>query len=104
IVPIFHGTGLSIKTLEALAMGRPLIVTPTGARGLEPDDDAFLRIDMQADPRQTAEAILELLESPARRQDMGNNARAYFERYFSREAYFAGMDRVMSAIGLGKAA
>ena len=35
VVPILEGTGISIKTLEALAMGRAVVSTPVGARGLQ---------------------------------------------------------------------
>ena len=34
IVPLLHGTGVSIKTLEAIAHGKPVVSTPIGWRGL----------------------------------------------------------------------
>lgn len=33
-VPAVAGTGIQIKTLDAIASGRPVVVTPVGARGL----------------------------------------------------------------------
>ena len=33
VVPILSGTGASVKTLEALAMGKPVVATRMGARG-----------------------------------------------------------------------
>jgi glycosyltransferase involved in cell wall biosynthesis len=35
INPVQYGTGLNIKTIEALGYGMPLVCTPAGARGLE---------------------------------------------------------------------
>lgn len=35
INPVLNGTGIKIKTLEALAYGRPIITTPEGARGMD---------------------------------------------------------------------
>ena len=35
INPVTYGTGLSIKSVEALAFGMPLVTTPSGGRGLE---------------------------------------------------------------------
>ena len=34
IVPIRYGGGTSIKTIEAMARGRPVLATPVGMRGL----------------------------------------------------------------------
>jgi glycosyltransferase involved in cell wall biosynthesis len=35
INPVQYGTGLNIKSIEALGHGMPLVSTPAGARGLE---------------------------------------------------------------------
>ena len=50
IVPILSGSGLSIKTIECLANGRAVVTTPVGTRGLRHDPNAFVQIDMQANP------------------------------------------------------
>ncbi|MCS6981346.1 MAG: glycosyltransferase family 4 protein [Flavobacteriales bacterium] len=34
IVPVFAGSGIKVKVIEALALGRPVITTPLGAEGL----------------------------------------------------------------------
>ena len=104
IVPIFEGTGLSIKTLEGLAMGRAVITTPVGSRGLGHGRGAFVQIDMRADPRGTADAVLELLEDSARREQLERSAMTFVGRYFSREACFAALDQAMQRIGLVEAA
>jgi glycosyltransferase involved in cell wall biosynthesis len=36
VVPLRYGTGVSIKVLEALAFGKPIVSTPIGIRGLPP--------------------------------------------------------------------
>jgi glycosyltransferase involved in cell wall biosynthesis len=100
IVPIFEGTGISIKTLEALALGRVVVSTPVGARGLRDSSQAMTCVDMAADPRATAETILELLRTPTKREALQAAARAYISRHHSREAYFAAMDRVIDSIGI----
>lgn len=102
IVPIFEGTGLSIKTLEALAMGRPMVVAPAGARGLDDRAGAYVKIDMKADPKQTAQVILDLLADPARRAELQRAALAYVRREFSREAFFTALDAVIDSVGLGR--
>jgi hypothetical protein len=42
INPALSGTGLKIKSVEALGFGRPLVCTAEGARGLDPSSGAFL--------------------------------------------------------------
>jgi Glycosyl transferases group 1 len=98
--PIFEGTGLSIKTLEGLANGRAMVVTPAGARGLHDAGDAFVCIDMKADAAHTAGVILELLARADKRHALERAAIAYVNRHFSPEAYFTAMDRVVRGIGL----
>jgi glycosyltransferase involved in cell wall biosynthesis len=100
IVPILEGSGLSIKTLECLARGRAVATSPLGARGLRSDPSAFLEVDMGADPRGAAEAILDLLGSKPKRQRMQRSARDYYRTHFGRERYFDAMDRAMSSIGI----
>ncbi len=104
VIPLFHGSGLSIKTVECLGMGRVAVSTPVGARGLPESSDAFVCIDMLAQPKATADAIVELLEVPSRRRQMQVAARAFFQQHFSATSYFRTMDRVMASIGLTECA
>ncbi len=101
IAPVFDGTGLSIKTLEGLAMGSAMVVTPVGARGFDDTAAAYVKVDMKQSPQRTAELILELLASPERRKKLQQAALGYVRRCFSREVYFAAMDRVLAFTGLG---
>ena len=60
VVPIWHGGGLILKTLEALAAGRPVAATPFGVRGLGfVDRQHGLLADAPAD---LARAVVTLLE------------------------------------------
>jgi glycosyltransferase involved in cell wall biosynthesis len=59
ICPILDGTGLKIKVVEALGMGRPLVTTGAGATGLEKGaGTAYLRADS---PAEFAGTVLRLL-------------------------------------------
>jgi glycosyltransferase involved in cell wall biosynthesis len=102
IAPVFEGTGLSIKTLEALAMGSAMVLTPAGARGFDDGAGAYVKVDMKADPWRAAEVILELLANPERRAELQQAARDYVRRSFSRERYFGAMDRVLASVGFGQ--
>ena len=61
INPLQFGTGLKIKSIEALAMKRPLVTTPNGATGLEEwADRAFLCARTHDE---FAEAIIQIFKS-----------------------------------------
>lgn len=100
IAPVFEGTGLSIKAIEALGMGKALVAAPPAVRGLDPTSGAFVCLDMKANPRRAADTIIELLANPVRRLELEHSAVEYARKEFGREAFFQGMDRVLESIGL----
>ena len=83
-------------------MGSSIVVTPIGARGLDDSANAYVKVDMKADPKQAARMILELLGNSGWREKLGRAATAYIRRCFSREAFFEAMDRVMAAVELAR--
>ena len=79
IVPIQAGSGIRIKTLEAMALGVPIVSTSIGAQGLAVSDDIEIKLADQ--PNDFASAICTLLSSPAKSQEMTSQARKYVERH-----------------------
>jgi glycosyltransferase involved in cell wall biosynthesis len=79
-VPLRVGGGSRIKILEALAMGKAVVSTSIGAEGLAVRGGEHLLI---ADsPSKFARETVELLNSPAERQRLGENGRKLVvERY-----------------------
>lgn len=77
IVPIQAGSGIRIKTLEAMALGVPIVSTSIGAQGLAVSDD--IEIKLADEPNDFAAAICALLSSPAKSQEMTSQARMYVE-------------------------
>jgi glycosyltransferase involved in cell wall biosynthesis len=92
IVPLFEGTGMSIKSIETLAMGCVLVTTPVGARGLPPNTDAMVQVDMSKDPSGTADVILNLLASPDRGRALRSAARALYEQHYHPDRYRLHLD------------
>ncbi|TCR70039.1 glycosyl transferase family 1 [Bosea sp. BK604] len=66
IVPLLSGTGVSIKTLEAVALGKPVLTTPVGIRGLGADVRPILQPPFD---QAWADQILALLQDPAAREE-----------------------------------
>lgn len=80
VVPLLSGTGVSIKTLEAMSFGRPVVATSAGVRGL--DLEAGVEVIVEDDPRAFAEAVVRLNHDARLRKQIGEaGARAVRARY-----------------------
>jgi polysaccharide biosynthesis protein PslH len=67
--PMQFGTGLKIKTLEALGYARALVTTPCGATGLE--EGAGTAFQVASDARSFADEVSRLLMDRQRSQTLG---------------------------------
>lgn len=92
IAPMVSGTGISVKTIEALALGKPFIGTSKAFRGLPAGwvERAGLRV--HDDPQEFADAIACAL---ATEQSAGAPSRAAYDKLFSVQAAFASMDEAV---------
>jgi glycosyltransferase involved in cell wall biosynthesis len=79
LFPLPRGSGMKVKTLEAMASGVPVVTTPAGAEGIGPSDGVIV----EAEPDRLAAAAHELLTDAQARRERGAAARADFERRFS---------------------
>ena len=78
INPAQFGTGLKIKSIEALSNGCPLVSTSIGIEGLQPDPQAFCVAD---DPQLFAEHIVDVLANPQRQAQLSAAAKDYLNAY-----------------------
>jgi len=79
INPLQFGTGLKIKSVEALAMKRSLVTTPNGATGIEEwIDQAFLCAET---PDEFAAAILQIINSRELRKTLAKGAEEFINVY-----------------------
>ena len=82
INPQQFGTGLSIKSVDALLHGRPLVTTPSGARGLEEGAGAaFLQA---GSAEEFGASLVELLREPARGAALAECGAEFARRYHQR--------------------
>src|SRR5208283_1971561 len=61
IAPMVSGSGTSIKTIEALALGKPFVGTSKAFRGMPLDRIQRAGIEAYDDPRAFADAIVSVL-------------------------------------------
>lgn len=81
--PIFWGSGVRIKILEALACGLPLVTTALAAEGINLRQGESALFAEQ--PREFAAAIVRLLDDAALRGRLGAAGRALVERDYDAE-------------------
>ncbi len=94
LLPTISGHGLSIKTVEAMSSGLPLIATPLALRGMPAQATALANVTLAETPERFAEALLR--ESTALRissesDRRGSATRAFYEAHFSPRAYESGL-------------
>lgn len=83
VAPLFVGSGIRIKILEALAMELPVIATSIAAEGIPKMKNNGIII---ADDKESfVRAISLLINNPEQATQIGNNGRIFVEEYFDWE-------------------
>jgi glycosyltransferase involved in cell wall biosynthesis len=79
INPIQFSTGLSIKTIEALGHGKPVVTTSSGSKGLEEGAGrAFLVADT---PEEFSRSVVNILTDPDLSSGLSRNAREFVGKW-----------------------
>ncbi|MEI8047877.1 MAG: glycosyltransferase family 4 protein [Bacteroidota bacterium] len=73
VVPLFSGSGIRIKIVEAMAAGKAIITTAIGAEGINYENGQHLLI--AKDARSFTDAIVKLCNDKTLRENLGKNAR-----------------------------
>jgi glycosyltransferase involved in cell wall biosynthesis len=94
IIPMVGGRGVSIKTVEAAAIGRPIVGTRFAFRGLPSDAVKAAGIRICDDPREFAVEILRTLESPESRKEA---SRKLYKSLFDCDRFENAMNEALMA-------
>lgn len=81
INPVRFGTGLAIKSIEALAFGKPLVCTPDGARGISLPGLATPPCTIATGTTALADAVSGLLLDPGKRAAQASAARTFIAQW-----------------------
>ena len=87
--------------LEAMAMGKPIVVSATSGQGDVIEDGVTGITVPPGDPSGFREAIRFLLDNPSERRRLGRNARDAFESRFTLELYAGALLNQMDLISAG---
>ena len=78
INPVHYGTGLNIKTIEALSYAKPLVSHGVGVRGLSSD---FPIARVEEDDEAFAQAVAEILADDEKALELSRNTGEFMKRY-----------------------
>ena len=83
VVPTITEAGIKTKILEAMAMGKPIVSTSIGVRGIDamPEKNVIIADE----PKVFADRVVELLRDEKLRKRIGVNARKFVEERYSWE-------------------
>lgn len=89
VAPLFVGSGIRIKVLEALAAGLPVVATTVSAEGITINEqEGLFRCD---DAASTASAVIDLLENEHLRMELFDKARSAMQKTYTWQAVVARM-------------
>jgi polysaccharide biosynthesis protein PslH len=96
IVPLLSGSGMRVKIIEAMALGRPVISTRLGAEGIRYTPGENL---LTADTAQEfVERIEKCIHDPGLRNAMGRSARSLVEREYSSSTLASGLTQFYNTL------
>ena len=93
--PTIAGTGLKIKSVEALSYGKALVAWPNGVDGLAPAEPPAYCV--AANWPDFADKVVWLLTNPEERAQLESAALSYASASFSREAVYAPLKTALDA-------
>lgn len=77
IVPLLSGSGIRIKIIESMAMGKTVVTTMVGAEGIQYSE--YENIIIADSPAKMVEVICKIVNDPNEAQRIGWNARRLVE-------------------------
>jgi glycosyltransferase involved in cell wall biosynthesis len=99
IAPMVSGSGTSVKTIEALALGKPFVGTSKAFRGMPIARINETGIRAHDTPREFADAVVSVLVDGLH---ASVQSRAAYDSVFSIQASFTARDEAMEAAATGK--
>lgn len=80
VVPLLSGSGMRIKIIEAMALGKAVITTIVGAEGIQYTE--YEDIVIAENTAQMVEALCRLFQHPEEAEQIGRNARKLIETLY----------------------
>jgi glycosyltransferase involved in cell wall biosynthesis len=100
LLPMVEGFGLSIKTLEAMASGLPMIATSAALRGMKDDVMGLREVTIADDAESFSRALKRKAREPrhTEAQRRASGVRAYFDANFSQAVYRRNLEALVGSL------
>src|SRR5208282_1630992 len=95
IAPMVSGSGISIKTIEALALGKPFVGSSKAYRGIPMEKIEAAGLRAYDDPQDFAAALEHALANEA---EAGAKSLHAYDQLFSKQAAFASRDAALNLV------
>jgi len=79
VSPITMGTGINVKTVQALAYGMPLLSTAWGSKGIETSEPMHLHANLDS----LSKSLFDICRNPLRLQLLAAASRAIYEKFYN---------------------
>jgi glycosyltransferase involved in cell wall biosynthesis len=80
VAPLLTGSGIRVKILEGMALGRPVVTTPAGIEGIPAINQKHVYVE--DDPALFSASLIKLLRDTAECKRMLDDARKFVGRHF----------------------
>ncbi len=97
VAPMRIARGLQNKVLEAMAWGKPVVLTQAALEGIDARHDREVIVADR--PQQIAAAVQELLSDPALRARLGDSARDYVARHHRWKSILRRFELIVTGVG-----
>ncbi len=87
VIPIYYGTGTSVKFIEALLMNRPVVSTPVGARGFDGLFQDGVHYMLANNDDEFAEKTVTMLSSLSKSREIAKKGFELADKYYSTERF-----------------
>jgi polysaccharide biosynthesis protein PslH len=96
VAPLRIARGIQNKVLEAMAMAKPVVISPAAAQGIDGQDGVHFCIEDTV--AQEAARVAVLLGDPLTREQLGQAARRHVINHYSWAAQLAPLDDIMGYV------
>ena len=96
ICPMFTGTGVKIKIVEAMSYGKPIVANEMGMIGFPTNKDTGCLVTNN--PDDFAKHMQNLLVDNQLFENCSKQATTYFDKYFSYDKNVQKLDRIFGAV------
>jgi glycosyltransferase involved in cell wall biosynthesis len=80
VAPLLTGSGIRVKILESMALGRPVVTTSRGIEGIPAINHPYVVVE--DNPKMFSSQLIKLLSDPQEAKRMLTEAREFIGRYF----------------------